>query len=214
MSRNWKRAIACLVFVPAIFGALVPSFLHLAAWYQAWMPEGWEQLSYVAALVTEAPVFACGVCLILLPATSPARQRVYALLLWSVAVSIYVNARWAWAHTTTPAFGVAWLGKALDVLLGSAVLPVFALSCELVLDSVWRAVESDPAKAKRSAPQERKVVRLSPQPTGQAHRLAAKWLAAIERHGDGKTLTELAQLEGVSRQAVGQWRKAASPDGG
>lgn len=220
MKRWHKQALAICLFVPAIVGALVPSYLHLADWYEAWMPDEWKHLSYVAALVTEAPVIACGISVILMPPSFRKRWPVYALLVYSVAVSIYVNARWAWSHAPPPANDVAWWGKALDVALGSAVLPLFALFCELALDVVLRFVESDPerktATRKAGRKTERKQAKAAAKADPQATmggQLAAKWRDVVERHGPGKTLSELATLEGVSRQALGQWRKAATTDG-
>lgn len=219
-SRRWRQIVACLVFIPAIAGALVPSYLHLADWYKQWMAPGWEPLSYVAALVTEAPVIACGISLILLPDGWRKRWPVYALLVYSVAVSIYVNARWAWGHTTTPTEQYALWGKVFDVGLGSAALPIFALSCGLVLDWVLGKAPIGPAPVKAKAPAPRKAPAAAPQagpqaapetpaPVKASAKLADKWHAAVQRHGEGKSLSEIARLEKVSRQAVGQWRQAA-----
>lgn len=206
--RWWKHAIACVVFIPGIAGALVPSYLHLAAWFRAWMPPGWEDLSYVAALVADAPVFACGVTAILLPSGWRERKPVYALLAFSTIVSIYVNARWAWVHAQAPA-GEDWWWTALDVTLGSAVLPLFALAGEVVLD--WVLHKLAPGKVPQVARQrERKEPAQAAQGATATTGLAARWRSAIMRHGDDKSLTEIAQLEGVSRQAVSNWRKAAT----
>lgn len=212
-SRRWRQIVACIVFIPAIAGALVPSYLHLADWYKQWMAPGWEPLSYVAALVTEAPVIACGISLILLPDGWRKRWPVYALLIYSVAVSIYVNARWAWGHTTTPTEQYALWGKVFDVGLGSAALPIFALSCGLVLDVVLRSVPIGPAPTKAKAPAERKAPQAapaSPAPAKASANLADKWRALVKEHGGDKSLKELAKLAGVSRQAVGQWKAAAN----
>lgn len=219
-SRRWRQIVACLVFIPAIAGALVPSYLHLADWYKQWMAPGWEPLSYVAALVTEAPVIACGISLILLPDGWRKRWPVYALLIYSVAVSIYVNARWAWGHTTTPTEQYALWGKVFDVGLGSAALPIFALSCGLVLDWVLGKAPIGPAPTKAKAPAPRKAPAVEPQAEPQAAtetpapakaspNLADKWRALVNEHGGDKSLAELAALAGVSRQAVGQWKAAA-----
>jgi hypothetical protein len=216
VTRRQKRIIACIVFIPAIAGALVPSYLHLADWYPTWMPAGWKVLSYVAALVTEAPVIACGVSLVLLPSGLRNRWPVYLLLVYSVGVSMYVNARWAWHENPAPTETGAWWAHVFDVALGSAALPLFALACGLVLDWVLRSVSDDPVKPKAS---ERKPAPVVPQAAAPAMvapvasgGLAERWRAAVARHGGDKTVTELAQLEGVSRQAVSQWRKAATAE--
>lgn len=152
-----KQAIVVLLFLPAIIGALVPSYLHLADWYKAWMPEGYEHLSSLAALVTEGAIVACGLGVALMPPRHRDRWKVYALQGLAVFVSVYVNSRWAWEQATRGVkidWHAGWYDvaltagpTALDVILGSAFLPLFAVFGEAVMEVIARSVGEGDVKA-------------------------------------------------------------------
>lgn len=152
-----KQTIVVLLFLPAIIGALVPSYLHLADWFRDWMPKGYENLSHLAALVTEGAIVACGLGVAFMPPRHPDRWKVYALQALAVFVSIYVNSRWAWTQATRNVvidWHASWYDvaltagpHALDVILGSAFLPVFAVLGEAVMEVIVRAAGGDDVKA-------------------------------------------------------------------
>lgn len=157
-----KQAIVVLLFLPAIIGALVPSYLHLADWYEAWMPEGYEHLSSLAALVTEGAIVACGLGVAFMPPRHRDRWKVYALQGLAVFVSVYVNSRWAWEQATRDVkidWHAGWYDvvltagpTALDVILGSAFLPLFAVFGEAVMEVIVRSVGEGDVKTTSTIP--------------------------------------------------------------
>lgn len=117
-----KQAIVTILFLAAALGALTPSYLHLADWWKEWMPEGWQHLAYLAALVAEGVIIACGITrATLVRPDDDGYDTVHRLEWGGVAMSIYVNARWGAAHATGE--GVWWW---TDILAGSVALPLFA----------------------------------------------------------------------------------------
>jgi len=117
-----KQAAVAILFLAAALGALTPSYLHLADWWQDWMPDGWQRLAYVSALVAEGVIIACGITRALIVRPDDDGYDTVRGLEWGgVAMSIYVNARWGAAHAT--GVGIWWW---TDVFAGSVTLPLFA----------------------------------------------------------------------------------------
>lgn len=210
-----------LLFGAAAFGALTASYLHLADWWRAWMPEGWEQLAFVAALVTEGVIVACGLSrALVMRKGDEGYESILRLELAAVALSIYVNARWGAANK--PGAGLWW---GLDVLAGSAAQPLFAVACLGAMGFVLRKIgalaaaqlrraEAKATKArgaKASAPakaDEGAEAKESGRKHGGRLSLAERWALAVETHGT-ESPAEIAAHEGVTPQAVRGWRRAA-----
>lgn len=173
------------------------------------MPPGWTRLSIVAALVTEAVIIACGGARAFAVRKGDDGYETIRRLEWGgVVMSVYVNARWGAMHAT--GVGVWWW---LDIAAGAATLPLFARYGIEAMGTTLRRIPSDVKAKTITVKVDRKQAQATPAATPQpapAGRLAGRWAAAVARWGDGLTLTELAAREGVTRQAVSQWRKAAT----
>lgn len=130
--------------------------------------------------------------------TSGARHTAYGLTALSSLANI--------AHVVMVGGSGSTLELALAVVTAAA-LPAIVWRLSLLLDALRRPgeVAAAPAsKATRSKP-----AKAQPQ-AATATGSAGKWHAAIARHGADNSLSELARLEGVSRQAVSQWKAAAN----
>lgn len=222
MNRHVAPGLVVIGFGLAALGALTPSYLHLADWWRAWMPEDWQHLAYVAALVTEAVIVACGLSRALaLRSSDDGYWRVVALEVAAVALSIYVNARWGAAHADGD--GV-W--RWLDIVAGAAALPLFAVASLEVMGIVLRVVRTpaerqvkvqagveEPVElAQWVAPVVRHVAPGASSPERQTQpastTLADRWHQAVAQFGTTNA-SEIARQLGVSGSAVRNWRKAA-----
>lgn len=123
------------------------------------------------------------------------------------------------------------------IVLRHAAMPLIGLACVHALAGVWEDLAAErnteqphaayldsllrgpgpfapdpladtpPAKPKR----QRKA---APKPATEPRASdAERWAAIVERHGPDHTLTELAELEGVSRQRIGQIKAGANGHG-
>lgn len=135
-----RRHVAAAALVAVIVGALTPSYLHLADWWRPMMPVRWQSLAYVAALVTEAAIVACGFVRAAMSGGLSADGRRMATRLETAGViaAVYVNARWAALRPGAPALAADTAGVfgALDIVAGAAMLPVVAAAAFEVLGHV------------------------------------------------------------------------------
>lgn len=210
-----RHALFVAFWVP-ILGAMSWSYPHLVAWFRPWAPAGWQVAAHGAALMLDALILAA----LLARSSVPHGQAPAAVdhALWAgVGLSVYVNLRYGLDQRALP----GWVGQVAsmaDLLIGSAIAPALAMLGHRALDEVLHVLPVARGKAERklttqAAPVvERKpepVAMKAPQASPASHPLAAKWRALVAEHGEGKTLAQLAEAAGVSRQAVGQWRRAA-----
>ena len=139
-TRVTRRHVAAAALVAVIVGALTPSYLHLADWWRPMMPVRWQSLAYVAALVTEAAIVACGFIRAAMSGglSTDGRRMATRLETAGVIAAVYVNARWAALRPGAPALAVDTAGMfgALDIVAGAAMLPVVAAAAFEVLGHV------------------------------------------------------------------------------
>lgn len=209
-----RHALYVAFWVP-ILGAMSWSYPHLVAWFRPWAPAGWQVAAHGAALMLDALILAA----LLARSSVPHGQAPAAVdhALWAgVGLSVYVNLRYGLDQREFP----GWVGQVAsmaDLVIGSAIAPALAMLGHRALDEVLHVLPVARGKAERrerksEAAESGKQEPVAAPADGKAaasSALAAKWQTLVAEHGEGKTLTQLAELAGVSRQAVGQWRRAA-----
>lgn len=169
-----RRLAILAVFGLIIFGAMLSSWLHLAAWLSPWMPPGWQQLSYVAALSIDGMIIAPMMARQLVGRAVPGLALPAAQAL-GVAASIYVNWRWG--------AGAIRGATAADIAVGAGLLPVFAMVMEWGMRATLATHgDAQPAavvvakrtRAKTGAVQSVPVMPVIPVNGGSAAELAAR----------------------------------------
>lgn len=198
-----RLALLAAFWVP-ILGAIAWSYPHLVAWFRPWAPAGWAWAAHGAALMLDALILASLFARSCLPHDEAPAAVDHALWV-GVGLSVYVNLRYGLDQRALPPW-VAWLTSGADLLIGSAIAPALAMLGHRALDAVLRALPVAKARAERKPVQ---VVRPAPSQPAASAGLASKWRALVAEHGEGKTQAQLAQLAGVSRQAISQWKQAA-----
>lgn len=199
-----RRPLLYLAFWVPILGAIAWSYPHLVAWFRPWAPAGWAWAAHGAALMLDAMILASLFARSCLPHNEAPPAVDHAL--WAgVGLSVYVNLRYGLDQRVLPEWA-AWLAGVADLLIGSAIAPALAMLGHRALDAVLQALPVAKARAERKPAQV-----APPEPVKQeaSSSLASKWRALVAEHGEGKTQAQLAQLAGVSRQAIGQWKRAA-----
>lgn len=202
-----RTAILAAFWVP-ILGAIAWSYPHLVAWFRPWAPAGWAWAAHGAALMLDAMILASLFARSCLPHNESPAAVDHALWV-GVGLSIYVNLRYGLDQRVLPPWA-SWLAGGADLLIGSAIAPALAMLGHRALDAVLQALPVTRARVERKPAQGAR-----PEPIQQAasNGLAGKWRALVAEHGEGKTQAQLAQLAGVSRQAVSQWKRAAGAGG-
>lgn len=199
-----RRPLLYLAFWVPILGAIAWSYPHLVAWFRPWAPAGWAWAAHGAALMLDAMILASLFARSCLPhsETPPAVDHA----MWAgVGLSIYVNLRYGLDQRVLPGWA-AWLAGVADLLIGSAIAPALAMLGHRALDVVLQALPVAKARPERKPAQ---AATLEPARQEAGSSLAGKWRALVAEHGEGKSQAQLAQLAGVSRQAIGQWKRAA-----
>lgn len=200
-------AIVVIGFGAPIAGALTPSYLHLADWWQSMMPVEWQALSYVAALTTEAVIVSCGILrAVARGRLTPEDDTLTRRLEWSaVAAAIYVNARWAALRPDAAPITLSVPGAfaTVDIVVAAAGLPVAARFGFVALGIGWRLagkVDAAPAATGKAVgtPRRQPIAIEAPPPP-----------ATMPPIG-GKMATDalVASRAGVAARTARQWRTA------
>lgn len=140
MTNDHKRLVACILFGLAAFGAFLPSYIHVAAYFAGAVPLAWLYAAYVGAFALDVLAVACGYALIIMAVNAEGRRWLHVGLWAPVALSVWVNWRYVAAHPVAGAY-------ALDPYV-SACLPVLLVIATHGLAAVLRAIPADaPASA-------------------------------------------------------------------
>lgn len=217
-----RRGIVYLVFGASIVASLLQSYLHLADWFAAWLPQRWSGLAYVSAIALESSVVSG---LIALRATGPSRQTA-TLIGAGLGASVYANSRWAIGAIGLPLDELSWLDWA-DVVASSTILPVLAVVAVHVMAEVLDAIDaSDSARAERRNRRERartrakaRRTRTSPSPAappsarpsapsgdaGGTDRETALAMIATGQFDELESQAALARALGVAPSTITRW---------
>ncbi len=110
-------------FNVAVIACLVPSYMHASEWFEPAMPKDLESYSWIAGLIIDVMIWACGATLWQLKLKHRDRGTFRQYMWGFIVLSIYVNWRWDAGQNEDRA-ALSW--DALDALIRSAALPVFA----------------------------------------------------------------------------------------
>lgn len=206
-----RRRVAAAALFAVIVGALTPSYLHLSDWWRPMMPVKWQGLSYVAALVTEATIVACGWILATMGAalSDDGRRTATRLEMAGVVAAVYVNARWAALRPDAPPLSVdvASAFATLDIVAGAAMLPVVAATAFRLLGHILATGDaaplSVPAVAVTATAEVADMPPIEPPPT------ASRPARAIAVRASGRMAEDVrvAAAWGVSPRTAREWRR-------